>query len=63
MAGCQSAAALREHMSLRAIAIFLVQAKKLVSVEDAPCAPLRREDKYPRMLMVLGLRENLFDRA
>ena len=24
-------------------------------------APLRGEDKYPRMLMVLGLMENLFD--
>ena len=58
MAGCHSTAALREHMSLRAIAIFLVQAKKLVSVEDAPCDPLRREDKYPSKLMVLGFMEN-----
>ena len=58
MAGCQSAAALREHMSLRAIAIFLVRARKLVSVEDAPSAPLRREDEYPSMFMVLGFMEN-----
>ena len=63
MAGSHSAAALREHISLRVIAILLVRAKKLVSVEDAPSAPLRGEDKYPRMLMVLGLMENSFDWA
>ena len=43
--------------------IPLVRAKKLVSVEDAPSAPLRGEDKYPRMLMALGLMENSFDGA
>ena len=37
------------------IFILLVRAKKLVSVEDAHSAPLRGEDKYPRMLIVLGL--------
>jgi len=45
----------------RVIAFPLVRAKKLVIVEDAPSAPLRREDKHPRMLMVLGLMENSFD--
>ena len=39
--GCHSAAALLEHISLRVIAILFVRAKKLVSVEDAPPAPLR----------------------
>ena len=47
-------AALWEHISLRVIAIPLVRAKKLVSVEDAPSAPLRGEEKYPRMLIALG---------
>ena len=28
-----------------------------VRAEDAPSAPLQGEDKYPRMLMVLGLME------
>ena len=50
-------------MSLRVIAILLVRAKKLVSVEDAPFAPLRGEDKCPRMLMALSLMENSCDRA
>ena len=59
----RGAAALWEHISLRVIAIPLVRAKKLVSVEDAPSAPLRGEDKYPRMLMALGLMENSFDGA
>jgi len=45
-------------ISLRVIAILLVRAKKLVSVQDAPSALLRGEDKYPRMLLVLGLMEN-----
>ena len=52
--GSHSAAVLREHISLRVIAILLVQAKKLVSVEDASSAPIREKDKNPRMLMVLG---------
>ena len=39
--GSHSAAALLEHISLRVIAILFVRAKKLVSVEDAPSAPLR----------------------
>ena len=58
MAGYHSAAALREHMSLRVIAVFLVRAKKLVSDENAPSAPLRGEDKYPSMLIVLSFMEN-----
>ena len=37
--------------------------KKLVSVEDAPSVPLQGEDKCPRILMVLGLMENIFDGA
>jgi len=37
------------------IVIPLVKFKKLVSVEDAPSAPLRGEDAYPHMLMDLGL--------
>ena len=56
--GYHSAAALREHISLRVIAIPLIRAKKLVSVEDTPSAPLRKEGKYPRKLMVSGLMEN-----
>ena len=56
--GSHSAVALLGHISLRVIAILFVQAKKLVSVEDAPFAPLRGEDKYPRMVMVLGLMAN-----
>ena len=63
MAGSHSAAALREHISLRIIAIPMVRAKKLISVEDAPSAPLWEEDKYPRMLMALNLMENSFDGA
>ena len=55
MAGFHSAAARQGHLSLRVIAISLVRAKKLVSVEDAPSAPLRGEDEYPRMPMVLDL--------
>ena len=55
MPGSHSAAALREHISLRLIAILLVRAKKLVSVEDAPSAP--GEDKYPRMFMAISLME------
>ena len=58
MADFHSAAALRKHISLGVIAILLVRAKKLVSVEDAPSAPLREEDKYPCMPLVLGLMEN-----
>ena len=38
--GSQSAAALLEHISLRVIVILFFRAKKLVSVEDAPYAPL-----------------------
>ena len=63
MAGYHSAVALREHISLRVIAIQLVRAKKLVSVEDSTSAPLQGEDKHPRMLMVLGLMKNSFDGA
>jgi len=63
MAGSHSAVALREHVSLKVIAIPLVRAKKLDSVEDAPSALLRGEDKYPRMLMVLDLMENSFNGA
>ena len=39
----------------------LVLVKKLVSVEDAPSVPLRREGKYPQRLLVLGLMENRFN--
>ena len=39
--GSHSAAALLEHMSLRIFGILFVGAKKLVSVEDTPSAPLR----------------------
>ena len=56
--GSHSAAALLEHISPRVIAILFVQAKKLVSVEAAPSAPLRGEDKHPRMLMVSCLMKN-----
>ena len=56
--GSHSAAALLEHISLRVIAILFVRAKKLASVEDAPSAPLRGEDRYLRILMVSGLMEN-----
>ena len=63
MAGSHSTVVLREQISLRFIAIQLVRAKKLVSVEDAPSALLRGEDKYLCMLMVLGLMENSFDGA
>ena len=63
MAGYHNAAALREHISLRVTAILVVRAKKLVSVEDAPSAPLRGEDKYPCKLMALSLMENSFDGA
>ena len=40
-----------------------VSVEVLVSVEDAPSArySLRDLDKYPHMLMVLGLMENRFD--
>ena len=41
MESYHSAAALREHISRRVITILLVRAKKLVSVEEAPSAPLR----------------------
>ena len=54
--GSHSAAAL-----LRVNVILVVRAKKLVSVEDAPSALLRGEDKYPHKLRVSGLMENLFD--
>ena len=54
-------AALREHISLMVIANPLIRAKKLVIVEDALYAPHRGEEKYPRMLMALGLMENSFD--
>ena len=57
----RGAAAMWEHISLMVIAFPLVRAKKLVSVEDAPSTPLRGEDKYPRMLMSLGLMEKNFD--
>ena len=40
------------------IFISLARAKQLVSVEDAPSAPLRDLDKYSRKFMVLGLMEN-----
>ena len=43
--------------------IPLIRAKKLVSVEDAPSAPLRGEDIYYRMLMASGLMKNSFDGA
>ena len=58
MAGSYSAAAKRELISLTVIVTPMVRAKKLVSVEDAPTALLRGDDKYPRMLMVSGLIEN-----
>ena len=35
-----------------------VSVDELVSVENAPSAPLRYLDKYPRKLMVSGLMEN-----
>ena len=56
--GSHSVAALLEHRSLTVIDVFLFRTKKLVSIEDAPSAPLRREDKYPCMLMVSRLMEN-----
>ena len=62
MAGSHSAAALLEHISLRVIAILLFRARKLVRVKKAPSAPLRGKDNNPRMLMVLGLMENWFDK-
>ena len=34
--------------------IKLVRVKKLVSVENAPCPQLRRDENYPHMLMVLN---------
>ena len=40
-----------EHISLRVVAIRLVRAKKLVSVEDTPSGTIRGEDKYPCRLM------------
>ena len=40
-----------------------VSVDELVSVENAPSAPLRDLDKYPRKLMVSCLMENLFDGA
>ena len=42
---------------------FFFEFKNLVSVEDASSAPLQGENKYPRMLMVLGQMENKFDGA
>ena len=48
------------HISLRVIAILLVRAKKLVSVEDALSAPIRGGDKYPRILMVSGLMDKIY---
>ena len=38
----------------------LVRVKKMASVEDAPSILLREENKYPHMLVVLGLMENRF---
>ena len=38
-----------------------VEAKKLVSAEDAWSALLRGKDKNPRMLMVSSLKENRLD--
>ena len=38
--GSHSAVVLLEHISLRVIVILFVRAKKVVSVEDAPSAPL-----------------------
>ena len=35
-----------------------VSVDELVSVENAPSAPLRDLDKYPRKLMVSGMMEN-----
>ena len=35
-----------------------VSVDELVSVENAPSAPLRDLDKYPRKFMVSGLMEN-----
>ena len=45
------------------IVIPLDQAKKLVSVEDVPSAPLQGKDIHPRIFMVIGLIENRFDGA
>ena len=58
--------ALTEHVSLfsRTFSVILLfhwfELKKLVSDEDAPSVPLRWEDKYRRMLMILDLMENRF---
>ena len=59
--GSHSAEALLDYISVRVIAILFVRAKKLVSVEDAPSAPLHStlgEYKYPCKLMVSGLLQN-----
>ena len=49
---------------LTAVLVFnWFEFKKLVSFEVEPSARLQREDKYPRMLMVLGLMGNKFSGA
>ena len=56
-------------VSLRVVSVTVIMLfhgfglKKLVGAEDAPSAPLQGEDKYPRMLMALGLMENSFHGA
>ena len=56
-------AALWEHISLWVIAFSLVRAKKLVSVEGAPSAPLLEEVDCSCVLMALVSMENSFDGA
>ena len=55
--GSHSAAPLLDHISLRVIVILFVRAIKLVSVEDAPSAPLGGESTHPCKLMVSGMME------
>ena len=47
-----------QPISLRIIAILFFRAKKLVSVETVPTAPLRGGNTYPRKFMVSGFMEN-----
>ena len=51
------------HTALVVLLFHWFELKKMISAEDAPTASLRGKDKYPRMLMVLGLTENRFDGA
>ena len=41
----------------------LFRVKKRVGLDNAPSTPLRGEDEYSHMLMVLGLTQHGFDRT